>query len=81
MGLSSSNLMGLRVFQPVSIKNRNLEFFEFLRYDLTFGPSFYQMFAGGGGGATAVGANGGPNSDSGQGGAGGAGAGIPRSLR
>ena len=38
------------------------------------GPSFYQMFAGGGGGATAVGANGGPNSDSGQGGAGGAGA-------
>jgi len=38
------------------------------------GPSFYQMFAGGGGGATGVGANGGPNSDSGQGGAGGAGA-------
>lgn len=33
MGLSPSNLMGLRVFQPISIKNRNLEFFEFLRYE------------------------------------------------
>ena len=33
MGLSSSNLMGLRVFQPASIRNKNLEFFEFLRYE------------------------------------------------
>lgn len=33
MGLSSSNLLGLKVFQPVSIKNKNLEFFEFLRYE------------------------------------------------
>lgn len=33
MGLSVSNLSGLRVFQPSSILNRNLEFFEFLRYE------------------------------------------------
>jgi hypothetical protein len=33
MGLSTSNLSGLRVFPPVSITNRTLEFFEFLRYE------------------------------------------------
>ncbi|MGY5148306.1 MAG: hypothetical protein ACW9W4_09950 [Candidatus Nitrosopumilus sp. bin_7KS] len=33
MGLSSSNLLGLKVFQPISIKNRNLEFFEFFKYE------------------------------------------------
>ncbi|MCH9658245.1 hypothetical protein K0U27_06050 [archaeon] len=33
MGLSISNLSGLRVFPPISIKNRTLEFFEFLKYE------------------------------------------------
>lgn len=33
MGLSVSNLSGLRVFQPSSVHNQNLEFFEFLRYE------------------------------------------------
>ena len=33
MGLSVSNLSGLRVFQPSSVQNQNLEFFEFLRYE------------------------------------------------
>ena len=33
MGLSIYNLYGLRVFPPISITNRNLEFFEFLRYE------------------------------------------------
>lgn len=33
MGLASSNLSGLRVFPPVSVKNRTLEFFEFLKYE------------------------------------------------
>ena len=33
MGLSIPNLSGLRVFQPSSVLNRNLEFFEFLRYE------------------------------------------------
>ena len=33
MGLSTSNLSGLRVFPPVSVTNRTLEFFEFLRYE------------------------------------------------
>jgi hypothetical protein len=33
MGLSIANFSGLRVFQPLSILNRNLEFFEFLRYE------------------------------------------------
>ena len=33
MGLSTSNLSGLRVFPPASVTNRTLEFFEFLRYE------------------------------------------------
>ena len=33
MGLSVPNLSGLRVFQPSSLLDRNLEFFEFLRYE------------------------------------------------
>ena len=33
MGLEPSNLSGLRVFPPISIKNRTLEFFEFLKYE------------------------------------------------
>lgn len=33
MGLSIHNLSGLRVFHPSSMVNRNLEFFEFLRYE------------------------------------------------
>lgn len=33
MGLSYPNLTALRIFPPISIKNRNLEFFEFLRYE------------------------------------------------
>ena len=33
MGISTSNLAGLRVFPPSSISNRTLEFFEFLRYE------------------------------------------------
>ncbi len=33
MGLSVPNLSGLRVFQPSSAQNQNLEFFEFLRYE------------------------------------------------
>ena len=33
MGLSISNLSGLRVFPPISVTNRTLEFFEFLRYE------------------------------------------------
>ncbi len=33
VGLTSSNLSGLRVFPPISIKNRTLEFFEFLKYE------------------------------------------------
>ena len=33
MGLSPANLIGLKVFSPDSIKNRTLEFFEFMRYE------------------------------------------------
>ena len=33
MGVSASNLTGLRIFAPASIVNRTLEFFEFLRYE------------------------------------------------
>ena len=33
MGLSTSNLAGLRIFPPVSILGRSLEFFEFLKYE------------------------------------------------
>ncbi|WP_300323298.1 winged helix-turn-helix domain-containing protein [Nitrosopumilus sp.] len=33
VGLSFSNLSGLRVFPPISIKNKTLEFFEFLKYE------------------------------------------------
>ena len=33
MGLSPTNLIGLRVFSPISLKNRTLEFFEFMRYE------------------------------------------------
>ena len=33
MGISTSNLTALRVFEPVSIFDRTLEFFEFLRYE------------------------------------------------
>jgi len=33
MGLSISNLAGLRVFPPVSLLDKSLEFFEFLRYE------------------------------------------------
>ncbi|MCV0431378.1 hypothetical protein [Nitrosopumilus sp.] len=33
MGLSSANLLGLKVFAPDSITNRKLEFFEFFKYE------------------------------------------------
>ena len=33
MGLSASNLQGLRVFPPTSISDKTLEFFEFLKYE------------------------------------------------
>lgn len=33
MGLTPSNLSGLRVFPPSSVANKTLEFFEFLRYE------------------------------------------------
>ena len=33
MGISTSNLIALRFFAPISITNRTLEFFEFLRYE------------------------------------------------
>lgn len=33
MGLSASNLQGLKVFPPTSISDKTLEFFEFLKYD------------------------------------------------
>ena len=33
MGLSTSNLQGLRVFPPTSILDKTLEFFEFLKYE------------------------------------------------
>ena len=32
-GISTSNLIALRFFAPISITNRTLEFFEFLRYE------------------------------------------------
>ncbi|MBT8252001.1 MAG: hypothetical protein KJO99_04120, partial [Nitrosopumilus sp.] len=33
MGLSNSVLLGLKIFQPISITNKTLEFFEFLKYE------------------------------------------------
>lgn len=33
MGLSASNLQGLKVFPPASISDKTLEFFEFLKYE------------------------------------------------
>ncbi|QLH03345.1 hypothetical protein C5F47_07200 [Nitrosopumilus cobalaminigenes] len=33
MGLSPTSLIGLRIFSPISLKNRTLEFFEFMRYE------------------------------------------------
>ena len=33
MGISTYNITALRVFAPISILDRTLEFFEFLRYE------------------------------------------------